>query len=282
EGSAMFFVSSFTVLHLVLSLAAGFGPKESALAALYVAIIATVLESISLSGTDNLWIPLGTMAVLLNLPDKSVPYLVEQNALLAGSLVVSVAVLSRHRQLGLAPRAALGLLAYSCHAFEGPVWSGAAFAALALAAWGRGASLRIPQATRMRPVFWCALPVLAWNLGTRYLHLDRALAFPAFATCLAGTLAYLWTLLCPDGRIPRPLRAGLLALAVTAIAIVTNPSPSSVVVWALVALGAWGVDVIAHGLRPRFEPATYGLRVLAAVTFATSLVVRVAMEAFSK
>lgn len=278
EGSTMFFLSSFTILHLVLSLASDFGRQEAALAALYVAAIVTVLESISLSGTDNLWIPLGTMAVLLNLTTKSSGFLACQILYLGFSLAFAVGILSRHRELGLAPRAALGLLAYSCQAFQGPSWSIVAYAALALAALGRSASLRIPQTTRIRPVFLCVVPILGWNLATRYLHLDESLAFPAFATTVCGALAYLWSRSCPDARLSRPLRA----ILVSAVSILLHQLvvPETVHIWQLplVAAGAWGVDICAHWLRERFDPATHGLRALTASSILVSLIVRLACE----
>lgn len=282
EGSVMFFVSSFTVIHLVLSLASDFGRQEAALAALYVAGIVTVLESISLSGTDNLWIPLGTMAVLLNLTTKSSGFLVSQILYLAFSLAFAVVILSRHRELGLAPRAALGLLAYSCHAFQGPSWSVAVFTGLALAAFGRTASLRIPETTRVRPVFLCVVPILGWNLAARYLHMDESLAFPAFATSIAGVLAYLWTRSCPGSRIARPLRAGFVAVAIFSGHALMEPSWSHLFHIPLVALGAWAVDLAAHWLRPRFDPATHGLRALTVASVFVSLVVWLACEGYPR
>lgn len=265
EGSAMFFLFAFTILHLTLSLLAGFPPLKAALGAFYVAAIVTVLESISLSGTDNLWIPLGTAAILLNIEGKTPGFLGLEIGYLAFSLTFSVLVLSRHRELGFAPRAGLGLLAYGAQAFHGPSWSAATFAGIALASFGRILSLRLPGTTRVRSAFLCVAPALAWVLLARYAPLDPDRAVLPFAASLSGTLAYLWSRSCPARQVSSGVRAAVVATLVAAPGGLFRLDPAWLGVHlAVVALLTWGIDLTARALRPQAWTGPHGMRGVAA------------------
>ncbi len=64
EGSIAFFFVAFLCIHLPLLLLTGTGRLESVLIAFIIALLVTGFEAISLSGSDNIIVPLGTYFIL--------------------------------------------------------------------------------------------------------------------------------------------------------------------------------------------------------------------------
>lgn len=71
EGSFMFFLVAFIMVHLGLLLFTDVSRVNSILLAILTALLVTALESISLNGMDNLFIPVGTFLILSKLSVKS-------------------------------------------------------------------------------------------------------------------------------------------------------------------------------------------------------------------
>ncbi|MBI2265507.1 MAG: hypothetical protein HYU64_10095 [Armatimonadetes bacterium] len=64
EGSLVFFLITFLCVHLPLLFLTDAGRVETVLIALIIALLVTGFEAISLSGSDNLFVPLGTFYIL--------------------------------------------------------------------------------------------------------------------------------------------------------------------------------------------------------------------------
>ena len=71
EGSFMFFLVSFLVIHLGLLIFTDISRINTVLISFLASLIVTALESISLEGMDNIFIPLGTFLILFKLSTKS-------------------------------------------------------------------------------------------------------------------------------------------------------------------------------------------------------------------
>jgi len=69
EGSVIFFLSTYIIISAGLLLLTDFGRPESILAGVYIATLVTAFEAISWKGTDNLYIPLGTIYILNKMTD---------------------------------------------------------------------------------------------------------------------------------------------------------------------------------------------------------------------
>ncbi len=105
EGSAAFLVSALLCVQVPLLLS-GLERTACVVLALYVAVLATLLEALSPAGRDNLLVPVGVGVALAGLAGRPLPdllaHLVALLALIAGSLALLIAsarrpVLRRYR-----------------------------------------------------------------------------------------------------------------------------------------------------------------------------------------
>jgi len=113
EGSAMFFLSCYLIVHISLLLGTDISRLNSVLAAFWVAILATLFEAIFTRGTDNLWVPIGTVYLLWKIAFKSTDVILTDLAALAASIIVSLLVLLPKRKLESTAIVGIGLLLYS-------------------------------------------------------------------------------------------------------------------------------------------------------------------------
>jgi dolichol kinase len=67
EGSVVFFLSTFLIVHIPLLLLLEIDPLQSIMIALQLALVVTCLEAICLNGFDNIMIPIGTYFLLVKL-----------------------------------------------------------------------------------------------------------------------------------------------------------------------------------------------------------------------
>ena len=92
EGSLVFFFITFLCVHLPLLLLSDLGRPESVLIALVIAILVTGFEAISLAGSDNIFVPLGTFFILVKLTRYPLETIIQQTAILLLIIAVSIAV----------------------------------------------------------------------------------------------------------------------------------------------------------------------------------------------
>jgi phosphatidate cytidylyltransferase/phytol kinase len=113
EGSVMFFLSCYLIVHVTLLLGTDILRINSVLVALWVAIIATLFEAVSIRGADNFWVPLGTFYLLWKIASKTTDVILTDLAALAASVVISLLVLMPRRKLEPAPIAGISMILYS-------------------------------------------------------------------------------------------------------------------------------------------------------------------------
>jgi len=119
EGSVIFFLSTFLIVHLVLLLATPTERLESVLVALLIALIITVFESVSIKGIDNLFIPLGTIFILSHNIQPTVGALARHIGFLFAIVLVCLLVLRPYKKIGFSGVLLLGLMTYMAYALGG-------------------------------------------------------------------------------------------------------------------------------------------------------------------
>ncbi len=108
EGSLVFFFITFLCVHLPLLLLTDFGRLESVLIALVIAILVTGFEAISLKGSDNIFVPLGTFFILVKMTRYPLGDIIEQTGILF--LIIFVSFAFTFVQKVLKPSGLIGLM----------------------------------------------------------------------------------------------------------------------------------------------------------------------------
>lgn len=121
EGSVAFAFVAFLCVHVPLLLFTPIGRPDSLWVAAIVAVLATIVEAVSWRGLDNLFVPLGTYAVLLRLLTFDAALLAGHAAVLLG-LVVVAGVLRSETTIGGAGVFGAALIAYLVWALGGTAW----------------------------------------------------------------------------------------------------------------------------------------------------------------
>ena len=113
EGSIIFFTATFIIVLLGLLLLTPIGREQCVLIAIYLALLVTGFESISLGGTDNLFIPLGTIAVLVKVDEQSAFQTTLQIGILIGLFILISLIARRTQRLGLSAIIGIVLTGYA-------------------------------------------------------------------------------------------------------------------------------------------------------------------------
>lgn len=253
EGSAVFFFSTFLVVHLPLLLLADTPPLLSVLVGFQLALLMTLFEAISLRGNDNLIVPLVTYFLLLKLTPRQPAFLAYQIA--AQLVIMSLVAFVAWRSRLLTASGAMGfmLFFYGAYSLGGEEWTVApavalfAFAAYYFARCRRPGTpdpgyqvtaafyvaivpgllylannvlekmVRVPQFVDGDPLYAPYLGAVAAQLALIVYHTDPASArsgrSAAVVRLLAAAAAF--TLLVPVGLLAS-LEGGTAAVAVAA------------------------------------------------------------------
>jgi phytol kinase len=122
EGSTVFFVATFLIVHLSLLLLTDIDRTLSVLAALQIALIVTLFEAISIEGNDNLLVPLATYFLLFKLTQQMPETL--QLQLVAQLVIISIIGVMAWRIPFVtgSGAAALTLFVYGAYSLGDPEW----------------------------------------------------------------------------------------------------------------------------------------------------------------
>lgn len=121
EGSLAFFLVAFMASHVPLLLFTDMGRLDTLLLALIIGLLVMMLEAMAWRGLDNLFIPLGTWALLQTYSDASTAALVE--VLVVTVLLIAVVLIWRKRTtLTDSSLFAAILVGYAAWAVGGPLW----------------------------------------------------------------------------------------------------------------------------------------------------------------
>ena len=92
EGSLAFFFITFLCAHVPLLLMTGLGRPETVLIALVIAMLVTGFEAISLAGSDNIFVPLGTYFILVKMTRYPLETIIAHTEILCLIIVASLAL----------------------------------------------------------------------------------------------------------------------------------------------------------------------------------------------
>jgi phytol kinase len=270
EGSTVFFLATFLIVHLPLLLMAGFDPLVSVLVAAQLALIVTLLEGICVRGSDNLVVPLATYFTLLKLTKEPAWYLEYQFSVMLVIIAVIALITWRLRVVKAAGAMALMLFYYGTFALGGREWIAAPALALVAFVFFHLVRLRLTgrRFTEYQVVatFYIALApmalVFANNLFETLVPDPGALGAgdPFFALFVGAVAAQVALILyhvereaSPDGRVQRSiaatviLGAGLLVIPLGLHAGVDGVTGTGLAV----ALGVLTAAMTAHALIRR-------------------------------
>ncbi|HEU0014833.1 MAG TPA: hypothetical protein VFQ45_14195 [Longimicrobium sp.] len=122
EGSAAFLLTTFLAVHLPQLLLTQTGRAESVLIAAQIAIVVTILEGISLEGSDNLVVPLATYFLLESMTPHPAPFVARQLVVLVLVAVLVGLLAWRFRFVALSSAMGLALVVYGAYALGGSEW----------------------------------------------------------------------------------------------------------------------------------------------------------------
>jgi dolichol kinase len=188
EGSLAFFLCTFTIVHICLELLTDLGTAECILCAVYVAGLVTLVELLSLSGADNLFVPIGVIAILLKITTKDLGEMAWQVGLMCFDFAAVTLLLRNQKSLAASGVVGLGLLTYAAHALIGISWAYVLFLAIALYGISGRLGYNTSGVYRVRFVFFATSVLLVWILATNYLGFAHHIAFLPFAVTAVGTL----------------------------------------------------------------------------------------------
>jgi hypothetical protein len=133
EGSVVFLVVTFLVVHLPLLLATHIDRGACVLMAVQIALLVGSFEAIGTQGSDNLFVPLGTYYLLLKLTPKPIEAIVVQILVQIAILVLMLWVSRRTRFFSFSGAIAAHLMLYAAFSLGGPAWVVAPALALSVA-----------------------------------------------------------------------------------------------------------------------------------------------------
>lgn len=253
EGSAAFFLVTFTIVHVSLATLTDLGPLACVLSSVYVAALVTCVELLSLSGADNLLIPVAVITILLKITGKDVDEMLLQVGLMAFDFSVVALLLRRRTGVRASGIIGLGLLVYGAHALIGLSWAYVLLMGVALYGLSGALGFRADGSYRVRLVFFATLSLTVWILLANYLAMEAHVAFVPFAV---NAIAVLQLALEASHQGARRLRYRLAALLALAIGIWHHLLDDRAVWWfdvlglyvGAIVLGAIGERLMAgHG-----------------------------------
>ncbi len=234
EGSLVFFAAALLAVAIPLATwpDPSIPPLASCLpAALLVAVLATGFEAIAQDGRDNIWVPLGTFAVLTKILRQPLREIAIQNAKLAGLCLAVGLIVWWSGSMNVGGTLVFVLAAYGCWALTSFDWVLPVILAFAL-------YLLVGVMCRHRPRFgsrtvvhWLLLPWLVvvaanfvWLRGD--LAMYHFLYGPYLAACTAVTSQVIWYPISARGWLQTWKRIGGIAASILAS-------------WAVVTLVPW-------------------------------------------
>lgn len=173
EGSAVFFLTTFLIVHLPLLLLTEMDRAATVVIGIQLALVVTFFEAISVGGNDNLIVPLATYYLLVKMTPKTAEYILAQLAAQALIIAVVAVVAVRFRFMAASTAMALSLILYGAFSLGGEEWvlaPGLAMAAfVAFFLWYRRAHGRGTEAFQVGTLFYAGI------LATLMFLLNNAL-----------------------------------------------------------------------------------------------------------
>lgn len=187
EGSLAFAAIAFAAVAVPMLTMTDLPAPVCVWSALLVAIVVTGFEAVCLTGTDNLFVPLGTCVILAKISSKPMEEILYQNASVLMILTAVGLTAWRVRALNVGGALVLALFTYGCWSLGSEWWALPALAGFVIYV---AACITMPlgAAQQVAVVFRAVLPALLLLVIDNMFSLDGRL-YAAFLASLAAILA---------------------------------------------------------------------------------------------
>jgi len=202
EGSIIFFLCTFLIVHISLLLFTETGRVESVLIGLYAAIMVTIVEAISFRGTDNLFVPLVTIYVLYLNFHASPQQLGWQFPMLIGSIAMAALIIKPGKKFGNSGVVTLALFGYTVWAMISWTWTIPLLIGIIIVSYTDffvAQSEDKDEKYRVLPVFYMLIPafiiIAIANFAVDVLLMEiEHVFFVPYTICFTSRLVMLWAL----------------------------------------------------------------------------------------
>lgn len=195
EGSFIFLLSTFLIVHLGLLLLTHIGRMESVLCALLIAILVTCFEAISLGGADNAIIPFGTLFIIMKITRQSIPEIILQLCSIGVIFMLTYLFGNYSRRLGHSGIIGVALSGYAAYSLVGPAWYVPVLICTILISLF-DIFLEMPgnqdELLRVRPIFYMFIVSFGWVLAANFNLMDRRLFFVPYIVSFAAIMSIRW------------------------------------------------------------------------------------------
>jgi phytol kinase len=197
EGSVIFFLATFIIVHLGLLLLGNLGRIESVVAAFVIASLVTIFEAVSLGGADNLFIPFGTLLLLQKFTPNPADEMFRQLAILTGIFILICGIAQHTRKLSMSGAVGVAMLSYAAWALVDYRWFLPIITGYLLFNY-TNLVIETPQTKlskfRIRAVFYTAIIPLIWVFVANFFYFDgRAHLFLVpYIVSLAASISIYW------------------------------------------------------------------------------------------
>jgi hypothetical protein len=195
EGSFIFLLSTFLIVHLGLLLLTHTGRLESVLIALLIAVLVTCFEALSLGGADNILIPFGTLFLLERVATLPIPSLVFRLCSLSIIFLLTYMIGSKAKRLGNSGVIGMALVGYGSWTLVDPYWYIPVFICTILVST-LDLFLEMPgnqdEFVRVRPIFYMFIGSLFWMIWASYHLKEIHLFFVPYIVSFAAILSIRW------------------------------------------------------------------------------------------
>jgi hypothetical protein len=242
---------------------------ECILIAAYIALIVTAFEAISLGGADNLFIPLGTLAVLLRVVESSIPALGVRLGIVGVIFGVVYYIARSTSVIRLSGIIGIALAGYGAWMLVRYDWIFPIIIGLILfTATDLFVETSVNKTTRyrIRPVFYVLVVSFAWILAATFIRLPTEVFFVPYIVNLTANFSIFWRRkanIDPEGyHLPLPLfvrnapeimRAAFLTPLFSSVNLFTWRTLNPVLTLSVCFFGTCIIDNIYWRLEKRFR-----------------------------
>ncbi|GAB4271199.1 MAG: hypothetical protein Kow0029_08630 [Candidatus Rifleibacteriota bacterium] len=213
EGSFIFLLSTFLIVHLGLLLLTSIGRLESVLVALLLSVLVTCFEALSLGGADNILIPFGTLFILEKVSRLAIPDILFRLCSLSIIILITYLIGSNARRLGSSGIVGMSLAGYGAWTLVSPYWYVPVLICTLLVS-NLDLFLEMPgnqdEFVRVRPIFYMFIGSLFWILGANYSENDASIYFVPYVVSFAAVLSIRWKWYQREGNLISGRRKRLL------------------------------------------------------------------------
>jgi phytol kinase len=195
EGSFIFLLSTFLIVHLGLLLLTYVGRMECVLAALLISVLVTCFEAISLGGADNIIIPFGTLFIAMKITQKPIPEITFQLCSIGIIFLLTYLISAPTKRLGHSGIIGVALAGYAAWSLIGPHWYIPVLICTFLIAC-IDIFLEMPgnqdELIRVRPLFYMFIVSFGWILAANFRLADEKMFFVPYIVSFAAILSIRW------------------------------------------------------------------------------------------